>query len=195
LLLALYAAGRPAYGLALAGCGVMTGSKPDDNTVNLAERFAKSEKFRLLFRDGMRLVEESAAFLDGPGRAAAKELSRETATLYGTESMRLTTRLMQLASWLLLQRAASDGAMTRTQILEERKKVRLDQLAPMTPGPDWKSLPAGFVALAERAAALQSRIVLLDADIYGRPALPTAANPVDQQIDLLSTALGAMRKR
>lgn len=169
----------------------------DDNTVKLAERFAKSDKFRSLFRDGMRLVEESAAFLDGPGRAAAKALSRETATIYGAESMRLTTRLMQLASWLLLQRAASDGEMTRTQILEERKKVRLDSLPVMSPGPDWLALPGEFVALVERSAALQNRVVTLDADMYGRPSLPDAhsSNPVDQQIELLSTALGAMRNR
>jgi regulator of CtrA degradation len=178
--------------------GAMAGMKiNEDNTVKLAERFAKSDKFRSLFRDGMRLVEESATFLDGPGRTAAKALARETATIYGAESMRLTTRLMQLASWLLLQRAASDGEMTRTQILEERKKVRLDSLPVMSPGPDWQALPGEFVALVERSAALQNRVVTLDADMYGRPLLPDAhsANPVDQQIELLSTALGAMRNR
>ena len=93
-------------------------SKP----VNLAERFANSERFKSLFQDGMGLVEESAAYLDGEGRIAAKELPRSSAMLYGSESMRLTTRLMQIASWLLLQRAANEGEMDREQLLEEKKE-------------------------------------------------------------------------
>jgi regulator of CtrA degradation len=73
--------------------------------------FARSEVFERTFREGMALVEETAAYLDGPGRAVAKRLSRLGALAYAGESMRLTTRLMQVASWLLVQRAARDGEM------------------------------------------------------------------------------------
>jgi len=54
----------------------------------------------------MDLVEETAAYLDGDGRTEAKTLERSVSLTYATESMRLTTRLMQLASWLV---AASCG--------------------------------------------------------------------------------------
>ena len=55
----------------------------------------------------------------------------------------------------------------------------------------------GFILLVARSTSLQNRIVTLDEEVYGRtaPAGAPPANPVDQQIDLLSTALGAMRKR
>lgn len=165
--------------------------------ISLAERFAYSANFKALFRDGMTLVEESATYLDGPGRAAAKHLSRRAAMVYGTESMRLTTRLMQLASWLLLQRAASEGEMTREQLLDEKKKVKLDTI-PQTvrTGPEWTELPAAFDALVQRSLSLQSRIVSLDADIYGapRPLADPSDNPVSQQIQLLETALGGLRR-
>ena len=39
--------------------------------------FAGSEVFDRLFRDGMGLVEEAAAYLDGPGRTESRKLSRE----------------------------------------------------------------------------------------------------------------------
>ena len=39
--------------------------------------------------------------------------------------MRLTTRLMQLASWLLLHRAVKEGEMTLTQANREKTKVKL----------------------------------------------------------------------
>ena len=42
-------------------------------------------------------------------RIESRTLPREASFCYATESMRLTTRLMQLASWLLLQRAVNEG--------------------------------------------------------------------------------------
>ena len=68
----------------------------------------------------MTLVEEAAAYLDGPGRTEAKALPRMEALAYASESMRLTTRLMQLASWLLLQRAVNEGEMSQTQAATEK---------------------------------------------------------------------------
>ncbi len=172
----------------------MAGKDGANNTIRLAERFTASGGFRRLFQEGMGLVEESAAYLDGPGRGAAKGMGRETSLVYGTELMRLTTRLMQLASWLLLQRAANSGEMDRGQLLEERKKVRMETLPEPMAGPEWTNLPAEFTRLIERSLALQKRVLKLDTEIYGRAVQPVSDNPVDQQINLLSTALGAMRK-
>ena len=87
------------------------------NTISFVERKASSAAFHKLYADGMGLVEETAAYLDGDGRAEAKKLSRIAATLYAAESMRLTTRLMQIASWLLLQRALNSGEMSREQMV------------------------------------------------------------------------------
>ena len=80
--------------------------------IAFGEKLAGSQAFAALFRDGMSLVEETAAYLDGPGRQESKKLERNAALAYATESMRLTTRLMQLASWLLLHRAVKEGEMT-----------------------------------------------------------------------------------
>jgi regulator of CtrA degradation len=168
-----------------------------DNTVNLAEEFAFSGRFKTLFRDGMTLVEESAAYLDGAGREAAKTLDRTLVTLYGTESMRLTTRLMQLASWLLLQRAANEGEMTSEQFLEEKKKVKLETLPVSNINDGWNGLPPEFTALVSRSLTLQNRILAIDAEVYARgnaPAKSRTENPVSQQLNLLSTALGVSRR-
>ena len=167
------------------------GNRQPDNTVNLAERFAFSEKFNQLFSDGMALVEESATYLDGPGRQAAKSLPKAAIVLYGTESMRLTTRLMQLASWLLLQRAAKEVEMTPEQFREEKQKVKLETLPVSTVNSDWEMLPREFVALVTRSLTLQNRITSIDEEVYAQSkSRPPEENPVRQQLDLLSTALG-----
>ena len=161
--------------------------------IRLAEKYAFSDKFKNMFAEGMLLVEDSAAFLDGPGREAVKELDRAASLLYGTESMRLTTRLMQLASWLLLQRAANEGEMSLEQILEEKQKVKLENLPPAQVDLRSYNLPQKFFELVEQSLQLQNRIIRLDAELYGNKGDEDHSNinPVNDQIELLSTAFGS----
>ena len=104
--------------------------------IYFGEKLASSQAFAGLFRDGMALVEETAAYLDGPGRQESKKLERSAALAYATESMRLTTRLMQLASWLLLHRAVKEGEMTLAQANKEKTKVKLAAGEPGDPDTD-----------------------------------------------------------
>jgi regulator of CtrA degradation len=166
------------------------------NTIKLAERRVFSSSFKPLYEEGMRLVEEAAEYLDGQGRSEAKRMSRPCATLYAAESMRLTTRLMQVASWLLLQRAANSGEMTRDQVACEKTKVRLDTASAQDAAPGWVDLPAGFRDLVIRSLRIQALVRRMDEEIYG-DASRTAANagarrnnPVSDQITLLKTAFG-----
>src|ERR1700739_2157347 len=132
------------------------------STVSFSERLASSQVFASLFRDGMALVEETASYLAGTGRSESKKLERNAALVYATESMRLTTRLMQLASWLLLHRAVKEGEMTLAQAHKEKSKVRL---ASCDPG-DAKSialLPIKLRDLIARSTKLQAEVRRLDA--------------------------------
>jgi regulator of CtrA degradation len=164
------------------------------NMVVLSERRAGSAIFNLTYQRGMTLVEETAQYLDGDGRQEAKALAKPASMLYASESMRLTTRLMQLASWLLLQRAANSGEMTVNQVMQERTKVRLETPSDMASNPHHSELPATFISLIERSLAMESEIRRLDDEVYGEraPNLVEAdnTNPVSEQIELLRTAFG-----
>jgi regulator of CtrA degradation len=160
--------------------------------IRLAERRVFSESFKPLYDDGMSLVEQAAEYLDGPGRVEARKLSRFAATLYAAESMRLTTRLMQIASWLLLQRAANSGEMTRDQVASEKAKVRLDTASAPEAAQGWIEIPPAFRDLVDRSLRLQSLIRRMDEEIYGgvvsSAGEPHRGNPVYDQISLLNTA-------
>lgn len=166
------------------------------NTIQFAEHVTASPSFQTIYTEGMGLVEETATYLDGMGRTEAKTLPRMASVLYAAESMRLTTRLMQMASWLLLQRAVNNGEMTREQVIAEKTKVRLDGFACDRSAPGWDDLPDGFRGLVERSLRLQARVALLDKEIYHRKPAPEAAqedeqnNSVKAQITLLHTAFG-----
>ena len=45
--------------------------------ISFREKLAGSQAFSQLFRDGMGLVEETAAYLDGPGRKESKALTAQ----------------------------------------------------------------------------------------------------------------------
>jgi regulator of CtrA degradation len=158
-------------------------------TVSFAEKLANSEVFAALFRDGMGLVEETAAYLDGPGRADSKKLERAAALAYATESMRLTTRLMQLASWLLLHRAVKEGEMSLAQANKEKAKVKLSVGRP-SDETSIKLLPEALQELIDRSAKLELKVRRLDATIHAPlvPDRPMGGNPVERQMGLLKAA-------
>ena len=165
-----------------------------NSPVRLAERRIFSDRFKPLYSDGMRLVEEAAAYLDGDGRVEAKKLSRIAATLYAAESMRLTTRLMQIASWLLLQRAANNGEMSRAQVAEEKSKVQLETPSASRATQSWDELPLKFIDIVERSLQMQTLVKRFDEELYPQPGVSAHAEPkrnaVNDQMTLLQAAFG-----
>jgi regulator of CtrA degradation len=162
-------------------------SASDAGAVSFSEHVANSQVFSALFRDGMALVEETASYLDGPGRKESKRLQRTAALAYATESMRLTTRLMQIASWLLLHRAVKEGEMTLAQARQEKVKVKLTQ-PPPTDEHTLAMLPDQLRQLIERSRGVGERVYRLDATIYAPPAPASGDNPVERQLGLLKAA-------
>jgi regulator of CtrA degradation len=156
--------------------------------VHFSERLTSSAAFGSLFREGMDLVEETAAYLDGVGRAEAKALDRSIGLTYATESMRLTTRLMQLASWLLLHRAVKEGEMTLIQANREKTKVKLSAADP-SPDDMLLKLPQQLQDLIVRSMTLQAKVRRLDVTIHASTTERAAiGNPLVPQLNRLKAA-------
>jgi regulator of CtrA degradation len=142
--------------------GLSGASRRRPGAISFVHRLTASSAFADLFRDGMALVEEAAAYLDGPGRAESRTLSRTAALAYATESMRLTTRLMQVASWLLLQRAVNEGELTPNQAITERHRVKLTRQDLACAPEIFDELPETLRTLSRRSLRIQERIIHLD---------------------------------
>ena len=152
--------------------------------------FARSEVFERTFKEGMVLVEETAAYLDGPGRSASKRLDRLGALAYAGESMRLTTRLMQVASWLLVQRAVREGEMSLTEASHDKyrftERDRTDQ--PAFNGA--ASVPDPLKGLMSRCEMLYERVRRIDESMYAMLGGEEASNEVSTQMARLKAAFG-----
>ncbi|HET6375732.1 MAG TPA: DUF1465 family protein [Methylocella sp.] len=164
----------------------------ENKTVSFGERLAVSEKFLALFQEGMDLVSRAAAYLDGEGREEAKRLPRTAAVAYAVESMRLTTRLMQIASWLLLQRAVNEGELSRAEAAAEKRRIRLSEQDSVSRPEVLTTLPPRLRELIGVSLRLQARIIHLDLLFYrpreARSRDTGEASPVKSQIELLRAA-------
>lgn len=165
---------------------------PSNVTVSFGERYQASEQFDLVFKEGMALVERTASYLEGPGRAEAKRLSAPANVLYASESMRLTTRLLDLASWLLIRRALKEGEISETEAQKKCSSVSLHGPAKPSHVQGYETLPQGMRDLIGQSYALYDRIVRLDRALNLKleevGSEPVLANPVGAQMDRLRVA-------
>jgi regulator of CtrA degradation len=164
--------------------------------VDFLSRFTASKQFQAVFQEGMSLIEETANYLDGPGRLDVRELDKQGSVTYASQSMRLTTRLMQLASWLLLQRAVSSGEITRDVADQEKSRISLDEIGEGQALAGADDLPEALRALVARSLRLHERIVTLDVMVAERDETllsGEAANEVNSHLDLLQKAFNARR--
>jgi regulator of CtrA degradation len=163
-------------------------------TISFGERFQASQFFDQVFKEGMALVERTAAYLDGDGRRDSKSLPGNVTVLYTTESMRLTTRLLDLASWLLIRRALKDGEITEEEAQRKRQRVKLQNLGRPSHIRGFAELPQGLRGLIEESFGLHDRIVQLDLAMSRKPDADDIAvvtvNPVEVQMRRLERAFG-----
>ena len=172
---------------------VMSGLFERGVTVSFGERFARSEQFDAIFREGMQLVEETAEYLDGRGRKDAKTLKPPISVAYATESMRLTTRLLDLASWLLVQRSLKEGEITVEEASARREGMKLRPFGRPSHIKYFDDLPAGLRALIERSYTMGDRISQLDQALQAGDVdtAEAARNAVNDQIQQLHAAFAA----
>jgi regulator of CtrA degradation len=147
--------------------------------------FIDTAMFDRTFDEGMALVEETARYLDGKGREEARTLPRKAAMLYAGESMRVTTRLMQSASWLLVQRAVRDGDMDRSDALHDRYRLGSREICLGVCAEETDELPAQLQDLLGRSDNLYRRIARLDDVLFGEGQVPAGARG---QMDALAQA-------
>ncbi|HEY2068666.1 MAG TPA: DUF1465 family protein [Rhizomicrobium sp.] len=160
----------------------------DDSFRDLTlQKFTGSALFERTFDEGMSLVEETARYLDGRGRDESRDLPRKAAMLYAGESMRVTTRLMQAASWLLIQRAVHDGEMDVEAASSDRYRLGSKEICCGGRTEEVGILPRTLQELLTRSDNLYRRIARLDDVLFGEG---TRKPGVQDQIDLLEKAFG-----
>jgi len=168
----------------------------DRPTVALGPRIVASGGFTALYREGMSLIEDVATYLDGDGRTQSRGLPREASFVYATESMRLTTRLMQLASWLLLQRAVNEGELTPENARLEKEKVKFSATPTERGGPGFSALPdrlLDYIAQGDRLFDRVQQFDKLERGTVAEAAPADTEGSIRDQLSRLRAAFGKLQ--
>ncbi|GIU67059.1 hypothetical protein PsB1_1213 [Candidatus Phycosocius spiralis] len=152
--------------------------------------FANSDIFDRMFREGIDLVEETASYLDGDGRREAKFLERDAALAYASESMRLTTRLMQAASWLLVHRGVREGEISPRDAHDPKYRLGAKSVCTTVREPH-AQLPQRLISLLERSHRIYTRVDRIEGTLFdsGEHIID---NPVNAQLMRLKAALSPL---
>ncbi|GAA5095655.1 DUF1465 family protein [Bartonella acomydis] len=163
--------------------------RPYDEPIIMIEHDAFENAFNRLYEETMALIEETATYIDTEGKFAARSFSTEISAIYAKEAMYLSTRLMQIASQLLLLRAEREGEMTLEQIQKELAKVSLHTPTLQSENAHWQELPELFRYFVARSLRLEARMQYMRiGKENGSADVLEEDNPVGKQIELLKTA-------
>lgn len=161
------------------------------DTVSFGERLVGSAQFDRLFAEGMALVERTAAYLDGAGRTDARKLGQPVSIAYATESMRLTTRLLELASWLLIRRSLKNGEITVREAAIKRARLKIGGRGRPSHIAQFDALPETLRELIEESFDLSDRVLSFDRAVEAAPG--NAGDPVGDQRARIETAFAGLR--
>jgi regulator of CtrA degradation len=97
---------------------------------------------------------------------------------------------MQVASWLLVQRAVREGDMAPDAACDDRYRLGAEAVC-LAEAPE-EILPNGLLTLLDRSARLYERVRHLDRRMYVEASEIETPNGVLSQFDRLQAAFGAV---
>ena len=162
------------------------------------KNFAGSKLFFKVFDETIALVQKASDYLEGAGRFDQVRLEGKAASIFASESVKMTNRLMHVSSWLLAHRAYFKGDIDSpkdidlNEFLEITGTTSMDKLM--------AELPTRFVVLVTQSNLLFERILRLDAQLRNIPEAAdaqekTAETSVHAQLDRIKVGLGLEMKK
>lgn len=136
--------------------------------------FAASDPLFRIYDESMAMVRQAVDYLELEGVIERQQLSQKMGIIYACESMRLTTRLMQVSAWLLAMRAIRQGELVSDDI--EARGFRLGAKEVCLGGPVRGAglLPVRLINLLEASKRLYERVARLDQLLFeGQHELPS----------------------
>jgi regulator of CtrA degradation len=112
-----------------------------------------------LYVEAMVLADEARSYFDRNGREERLALDPIARVGFSCESLKVTTRLMQVIAWLLTQRAVEAGEISPAQARTQAR--RLGEAAESDPSAIEK-LPTGAASLVQASQELYARVRRLD---------------------------------
>ena len=154
--------------------------------------FAGSNLFRRLYDQSMAMVRDAADYLELEGALERQQLSQKMSLVFACESMRLTTRLMQVSAWLLAMRALREGEISEDDIPAKGFRIGAKEVCLGGPVRGAGLLPVRLIEMLQASRALYERVSRLDQAMFDGNRQQAGENPVISQQARLQQAFSAI---
>ena len=147
--------------------------------------YADWAKLMEVYSQAISLVEETADYLSNEGEQEKEQLPPLALTAFMSESMRLTTRLTTMMSWLMLQRAVADEEITADEVRKSEHRLRRLPNTLEIDGITKSMLPERLSDLVERSMTLYKRVERLEKQFFAGEK----ENPVQSMINRIESEI------
>lgn len=115
------------------------------------------------YREALALTREARDYVMHQERRDKAGLPPDQQLVASCESLRLTARLTQVVSWLLVQKAVQAGELDRSQAAAPELRLSGHAVCTVTEPAGRIEMPSRLGELLDRSLALYSRVERLDA--------------------------------
>lgn len=126
------------------------------------------------YREALALTREARDYVLHQERRDKAGLPPEQQLVASCESLRMTARLTQVVSWLLVQKAVQAGEIERDRAASPELRLSGQEVCRATEPAGTIVMPSRLAELLERSHALYSRVERLDALLDTGEPLPDA---------------------
>lgn len=121
-----------------------------------------------LYLEAMALADEARGYFDRDGAADRGKLDPVARVAFSCESLKVTTRLMHVVSWLLVRKAVNAGELSEAEAGHPDR--RLGRASDSDEASRTAFLPPKSRDIVDRSRDLYDRVARLDAQIGAEPA-------------------------
>lgn len=135
------------------------------------------------YREAMELTRSVTAYLEQEReQRQVFDLDSEAKIFHASESMRISTCLMQVVSWFLVQKAVAAGEMTREEAGAEKHRLGARDICLADVDRTGMKITKKFLTYLDQAQGLYQRVARVDDMVYDRDS---AENPVHEMFTRL----------
>ncbi|MBL4893276.1 MAG: DUF1465 family protein [Emcibacter sp.] len=135
------------------------------------------------YREAMELTQAVATYLEeGNEKLTGFNLEKPSEVHYASESMRVSTCLMQVMSWFLVQKGVAAGEISREEAAVAKFRLSAEDICLANVDTRKSNLPEPFIDFLEKSQNLYRQVARMDRMVYGAQDIE---NPVHQMFSRL----------
>lgn len=137
------------------------------------------------YQEAIELTQVVATYLERESEIRkGQEMASDVKIIYACESMRITTCLMQVVSWLLVQKGVASGEMTKEEASVEKFRLGAREVCLAETDVSHEQVADDFKKYLNLAQQLYHRIARMDEMLYGAHA---DENPVHKLFERINS--------